>query len=154
MAIENRNLAAGAKLVAIYKGQRHECVYDGEAFVYAGAPYSSPSKAGSVVTGGTSVNGWKFWTPEGEVVEKEPRGPKAPGGRGGSIAERSKTVRFIKAMKVQDGVAEGFVKYWCSSCMNSFIVAKGEPHDTCPAGHADRYEDEFAGVPAEALKEE
>lgn len=153
MAVTDRdNLAAGTKLVAIHKGTRHECVFDGEKFHYNGIAYASPSKAGSAACGGTSVNGWRFWTPDGDFEEKAPREPRVAGTRTGGIAARSKTVRFIERMKNQANVPDGFVKFWCSSCMAAFTVAVGEPSDPCPNGHPARIEDEFGSVPIEATK--
>ena len=153
MAVADRNLAAGTKLVAVYKGAHVECVFDGEAFVFNGHRYASPSKAGSAACGGTSVNGWRFWTPEGDFTAPAPREPKAKGVRTGGIAARTKTVRFISKMANQAGVPEGMVKYWCSSCMAGFTIEAGAAHDTCPAGHAERYEDEFGAVPVEAKED-
>ena len=59
MVIENRNLEAGARLVANYKKSRYVCTVEaaeeGEGVVYVledGSKHKSPSAAGSKVMGG------------------------------------------------------------------------------------------------------
>lgn len=140
---DKRNMAAGVKLVAVYKGKRHECIVTEDGFDYDGKVYTSLSKAGSVVAGGTSVNGWRFWSAEGDFVAAAPREPKVRSSttRTGPITER--VVRFIKRMDNQIGVDEGFIKYWCSACMNAFTIAKGAKSDICPRGHAALAKDDF-----------
>ena len=67
MSIENRNLKAGTKLVARYKGKEHtaEVVKTDDGLRYRlkdGREFKSPSSAGSAVMGGKACNGWKFWS--------------------------------------------------------------------------------------------
>ena len=80
MAIDNRNLAAGTRLVAKYKGEQWTLeVLPGEPPTYgfvgkrpedAKQVYKSPSSAGSAVMGGTACNGWRFWSLEdGETAK-------------------------------------------------------------------------------------
>ena len=63
MAIENRDLPIGARLVADYKKARYVCVVEAgeegkKAFVLEdGKRFTSPSAAGSAVMGGTACNG-------------------------------------------------------------------------------------------------
>ena len=66
MPIEDRNLSAGTKLVARYKGEtyRAEVVTTADGLRYRledGREFKSPSSAGSAVMGGKSCNGWRFW---------------------------------------------------------------------------------------------
>src|SRR5215207_2496402 len=90
MALENRNLAAGTKLVATYKKAQHGCevvaTENGIAFQLAdGKTYMSPSSAGKAVTGRVSCDGWKFWsladgettTPATDVVVTAPKAKTA-----------------------------------------------------------------------------
>ena len=80
MAIENRELAAGTKLIAKYKGEHWRLeVLPGEPKTYgfvgkrpkdAAQVYKSPSSAGSAVMGGTACNGWRFWSVEGATEVK------------------------------------------------------------------------------------
>src|SRR3989338_8622206 len=85
MAVENRNLLAGTRLVANYKKQRYVCTVEagegGEGIVFVledGGRHKSPSAAGSKVMGGKAVNGWRFWTVEGEEPKAVPQpAPKA-----------------------------------------------------------------------------
>ena len=85
MAIENKDLPSGTKLVAKYKGQQYVCLVkaadSGDGVVFAlqgGKTHKSPSSAGMEVMGGKAVNGWRFWTVECEVPDNE-RGAGTPG---------------------------------------------------------------------------
>ena len=73
MAITNRDLPVGTRLVADYKKTRYVCTVEaaeeGEGVLYAledGKKFKSPSAAGSAVMGGTDCNGWRFWSVESE----------------------------------------------------------------------------------------
>ena len=73
MAITNRDLPIGSRLVADHKKTHYVCTVEkaeeGEGVVYVredGKKFRSPSAAGSAVMGGTACNGWRFWTVEGE----------------------------------------------------------------------------------------
>ena len=61
MPIDNRDLAAGTRLVARYKGKEHACevvqTEQGIAYRLDGKDFNSPSSAGREVTGGVAVNG-------------------------------------------------------------------------------------------------
>ena len=134
MPITNRNLEPGTRLVATYKKARHTCEVaatdDGKlVFRYDGKDYKSPSSAGSAVMGGTACNGWRFWTIEGE--EHEPKAGKAPETNGAK-----KTIRVIKKVPNQKGVAEGQARYFCSDCMKGFTGPSAPFPATCPDGHA------------------
>src|SRR6266545_5464525 len=73
MAIEDRNLTAGTKLWAKYKGEVHRAEvvahadeHGNETIAYRlsdGREFKSPSAAGGAVFGeGRTCNGWAFWT--------------------------------------------------------------------------------------------
>jgi|GEM_PF-1979969 rubredoxin len=75
MPIENRNLEAGTRLAAKYKGTTHTCevVQTEQGLRYRledGKEFKSPSSAASAVMGGMAANGWRFWSPAGELAEK------------------------------------------------------------------------------------
>ena len=122
--IEDRNLAAGTKLVARYKGRDFTCqvvdtkeghryvVDNGEDFV--GGEFKSPSSAGSAVMGGSACNGWRFWSLEGQ----EPK-PKAK-------AKKADTADF---RRIPGGRA------WCNGCATAFKVEAGTTPTVCPKGH-------------------
>src|SRR5712692_36222 len=79
MPIENRELAAGTRLVARYKKQDRTCevVETAGGARYRlddGTEHRSPSSAGKAGTGG-ACNGWVFWSVEG--TEKPKRETKA-----------------------------------------------------------------------------
>src|SRR6266545_5137839 len=73
MAITDRNLTAGTKLWAKYKGEVHRAEvvahaddHGNETIAYRlsdGREFKSPSAAGGAVFGeGRTCNGWAFWT--------------------------------------------------------------------------------------------
>ncbi len=147
MAITNRDLPAGTKLVARYKGQHHAALVLVDD---AGKPgyeldgktiYRSLSAAGSAVMGGTACNGWRFWSVEGT----EP-GPKAKEEKKAAKAksENGKAVRQLKRVPNQRGVPEGETKWFCSACQASFLAPAGEEPQACPQGHPHEAEDELA----------
>ena len=89
MPIENRELAAGTRLVARYKKQDRTCevVETADGLRYRlddGTEHRSPSSAGKAAMDGVACNGWRFWSIEG--TEKPKREPKAEGREAGEGA--------------------------------------------------------------------
>ncbi|MEO8539161.1 MAG: hypothetical protein ABI577_05425 [bacterium] len=157
MAIENRKLVAGAKLVATYKKAEYFCEVlktdEGLAFQMPdGKVFKSPSSAGKAVTGRVSCDGWKFWSladrsvvvPATESASSEDATTAEPVEAKAAKVAAPKIVRVIKKMPNQKGVAEGSTKFWCSSCMKSFVAEGEAVPETCPDGHAKETADEFA----------
>ncbi|MEO6043459.1 MAG: DUF2924 domain-containing protein [Tepidiformaceae bacterium] len=142
MAITNRELVAGTKLVGRYKGQQHTVLVVGDAdpgFGYElnnGTIYKSLSAAGSVVMKGVSCNGWRFWSVEGDEAEKPTPKPKAT-----ALAGK---LRQLRRVPNQKGVAEGSVKWFCSGCMASFLADTVNEPQACPNGHPRMATDELA----------
>jgi hypothetical protein len=136
MAIENRNLTAGTRLLAKYKGQTYVCtVQEGEEgkieyVLEDGKSFKSPSAAGSAVMGGSACNGWRFWTVEGEARAAAAQEPK-----GDATREKSRGRKFIYRVANQTGVAEGETKFFCTACMKSFVAQSGTAPEACPEGH-------------------
>ncbi len=134
MAIENRNLEAGTRLVAKYKKQIYICTVEaeGEGVVYVledGTRHKSPSSAGMKVMGGKAVNGWRFWSLEGESArttqeEKPTREPRA-----------RKARKLIYRSPNQQRVAEGKTRWFCTACMKSFVQDGDAEPQVCPEGH-------------------
>jgi hypothetical protein len=127
MAIEDRNLAAGTKLVARYKGKEHtaEVVKTEEGVRYRlkdGREFKSPSSAGSAVMGGSACNGWRFWSVAGSEEVKSKKAAKKDGkgmsNPGNGLIER-----------MDDG------RYFCSACQEPFDAPKGVDPQGCPKGH-------------------
>jgi hypothetical protein len=55
-------LSEGTPIFAQYKRRRFEAILlPNRQVVWDREEYSSPSAAASALTGGTSVNGWRFW---------------------------------------------------------------------------------------------
>ena len=77
MAIENRTLEAGTKLIAKYKKEEYRAEViageDGKVKyrLTDGREFKSPSSAGTAITG-KACNGWAFWEVDpGEEPAKE-----------------------------------------------------------------------------------
>ena len=145
MALENRDLKAGQKLVARYKGQEHTVLVLGDdkaglGFELDGKTiYKSLSTAGNAVTGG-SVNGWRFWSQEGDLKAKRATEAKPAGRKSVTPGARVKQIRRVPNQK---GVADGQIKWHCSACMASFLHDGTADPDACPQGHPRETTDEF-----------
>ena len=151
MPITNRTLPAGTVLVGRYKGQTYRCtVLENEgklAFsLEDNSIHNSPSAAASKVMGGGSVNGWRFWTPEGEQPEPEPQTAKNKRPAQSQATPAPKVVRVIKKLPNQANVPEGSGKFWCSACMKSFVASTTLVPEQCPEGHAREVAEEFTSV--------
>ena len=124
MAIEDRNLAAGTKLVARYKGKEYaaEAVETEEGRRYRledGKEFKSLSSAGSAVMGGSACNGWRFWSLAGSEEAKPKKAAK-------KAAKASGNPGF---KRLDDG------RYFCDSCMEAFDAPKDVTPVGCPKGH-------------------
>ena len=138
MAIENRNLPVGTKIWANYKKTRYVCTVEaGEeegsvAYVLEdGSKHKSPSAAGSKVMGGKAVNGWRFWTVEGDEPAPAAETEKPAKKRGGK-KKQNKT--FFKTPS-QGAAPEGKTSYFCSACMKAFMIDGTDEPEACPEGH-------------------
>jgi len=147
MTIEQRELAPGTKLVGTYKRMQHVCeVIESEEGkrryrLEDGRLFSSPSSAAKAVMGGISANGWRFWSVAGaESVSSE----AAPAGRS-PLVKRTRVAQ-IRKQPNQKGVEVGTVKWFCSACMASFLVAGTEKPGACLEGHPREVNDEFTAA--------
>ena len=134
MAIEDRNLEPGTRLVANYKKRPYVCSVEkeGDSLVYVledGTRHKSPSSAGMKVMGGKAVNGWKFWSLEGE--EKPAPAPEAPA----RAAKQEKAKKVIYKAPNQQGVAQGKTRFFCAACMKGFVHEGSAVPEVCPEGH-------------------
>ena len=87
MPIEDRNLSAGTKLVARYKGETYRAevvkTEDGPRYrLEDGREFKSPSAAASAVMAGKSCNGWRFWSVATEANEAPKGAEMAAKGQG------------------------------------------------------------------------
>ena len=134
MPIEDRNLGVGTRLRANYKKQAYVCTVEageeGEiAYVLEdGKRFKSPSAAAMAVMGGKAVNGWRFWSVDGEAVVAEEPKPKAK-------AKKTRSKSLLNKVPAHQGDAEGSSRYWCSACMASFLAEDGKRPEACPEGH-------------------
>ena len=151
MAIEDRNLTVGTRLVASYRKQAHACMVEkadeggGIRFVLEdGRKFKSASSAASAVMDGKAVNGWRFWSVQGTKSE----GKK--GGREKPETQVSKSKRLVYRVPNQKGIAEGQSRWFCRACMKGFVIVGGGQPEVCPEGHrADDPERTTAAGPAE-----
>ena len=139
MAIENRNLEAGTRLAARYKGREHSVLV---LIDDQGKPgyepddatiHKSLSAAGSAVMGGQACNGWRFWSLADEL----------PAAKTTAEEKGRKPVKLIRCVPNQKGVDDGQVKWFCSSCMKSFLTETADEPDTCPQGHPKLADDDL-----------
>ena len=136
MAIEDRNLTVGTRLVANYRKQAHACMVekadDGEGVRFAledGRKFKSASSAASAVMSGKAVNGWRFWSVQGAEPKDKEGGEKPE-------TQTSKSKRLVYRVPNQKGIAEGQSRWFCRACMKGFVVEDGggQP-EACPDGH-------------------
>ena len=150
MAIEDRNLTVGTRLVASYRKQAVACMVEnreeggGILFVLEdGRKFKSASPAASAVMGGKAVNGWRFWSVQG--IE-----PKAQEGGEKPETQAAKSKRLVYRVPNQKGIAEGQSRWFCRACMKGFVIGGDRQPEACPAGHhGDDPERTAAAGPAE-----
>ncbi len=149
MAIKDRNLEAGTRLVAKYKGETHVCTVEKDeagktSFVLGqGTRFTSPSAAASAVMGGIAANGWRFWSVEGEAPAPKEKAakaePKPKAQKTKAAKPRTKKAngngKLLSRAKDPDGLPEGQARWWCNACMESFVVEGEAEPEACPQGH-------------------
>lgn len=143
MAIKDRNLEVGTRLVARYKQQAYLCTVEagpqgeGLRFRLQGheRPFTSLSAAGSAVMGGKAVNGWRFWSLEGQAQPAGERAPAKPAAEAKPRSGARRGKRLLYLVPNQKGTPEGQQKWFCTACMASFLVGAGEAPQLCPKGH-------------------
>jgi hypothetical protein len=129
MPIENREMAAGAVLVARYKKQDRTCevVETAEGLRYRlddGSEHKSPSSAGKAAMGGVACNGWRFWSVQG--TEKPVREPKAKADKPvkePAAKKPAKKGKSAKKPKAQRAATNG-ASYGCGVCPETFPTQK------------------------------
>ena len=155
MAIEDRNLTVGTRLVASYRKQAHACMVEkadeggGILFVLEGGrKFKSASSAASAVMGGKAVNGWRFWSVQGAEPQGKEGGEK-------SETQASKSKRLVYRVPNQKGIAEGQSRWFCRACMKGFVVEDGDGQpEVCPEGYRGDDPERTAAVgPAEEASE-
>jgi len=110
MPIENRNLEAGTRLAARYKGTAYFCevVQTEEGIRYQledGREFKSPSSAASAVMGGMAANGWRFWSLAEELAEKPKKEKAAAKARKNGRVERFRCLHCMHIYKTQKSAA-------------------------------------------------
>ncbi len=145
MAIENRNLEPGTKLIAKYKKEEYQAEViageEGEKVKYRladGREFKSLSSAGTAITT-KACNGWAFWSLETGSAPTETPEPESSEGQGeaGEDAQtpaQSPAVGFRRVPN-QKGVGEGEVRLYCDACQKSFTASSDQQPESCPEGH-------------------
>jgi hypothetical protein len=126
MAIENRELTAGTRLVARYRGKEHTCevVRSKDGLRYRlkdGKEFNSPSSAGMQITSGIAVNGWRFWSVKGDLKARPAKGERSTK----SPTKKSAKSKGKKTAqkKVARATATGD-SYGCGACGQTFPTMK------------------------------
>jgi hypothetical protein len=138
MAIQDRNLTEGTRLVAKYKKEVYICVIakgdKGRLFyrLEDGRDFKSPSAAGAAITG-SACNGWVFWRLDTGIATPAPKPertePKAP-----AVEKKTADTKCdIKRVANQNGSPEGQTRWRCYTCNQSFYVTTGKTPTTHPA---------------------
>ena len=162
MAIKDRDLSIGTRLVARYKKVAYMAeVVEGEKGklryrLEDGREFKSPSAAGSAVMGGNACNGWSFWSLEESPAEDTPQvgveelhedvqAQEAGGVDDGPdqtadvtqarVEELVPAKRRIFRVPNQQGVPQGETRHYCHDCGKSFTTSSEEPPQVCPEGH-------------------
>jgi len=134
MAIENRNLEPGAKLIAKYKKEEYRAEViageDGKVKyrLADGREFKSPSAACTAITG-KACNGWAFWSVETDSTQTEPQEPESTeeqdeGSEDTETLDQSPAAGF-RRIPNQKGVEEGEVRLYCDDCQKSFTAPAG-----------------------------
>ena len=144
MAIEDRNLEPGTKLIANYKKEeyRAEVVAGEEGKVRYrladGRELKSPSAAGAAFTG-KSCNGWAFWSVAVDGSPTELQEPESSEGKGedseGTDTQDQPFPVGFRRVPNQKGVGEGGVRLYGDACQTSFTAPVEATPETCPEGH-------------------
>ncbi|MDP9238954.1 MAG: hypothetical protein M3P30_16425 [Chloroflexota bacterium] len=136
MPIENRELAAGTRLVARYKKQDRTCEVvetpDGVRYrLDDGTEHRSPSSAGKAVMDGVACNGWRFWSVEGtEKPKREPKVKADKPKKERAAKEPAKTkaalkkVKSAKKPKAHRAATKSDASYGCGVCSETFPTMK------------------------------
>ena len=140
MAIENRNLEPGTKLIAKFKKEeyRAEVIAGEEGKVKYrltdGREFKSPSSAGTAITG-KACNGWAFWSVDlGDAPEEpEAQDSQPEDSAGPAVVEPSSTA--FRRVPNQRGVGEGEIRLFCDACQKSFTAPSDQQPESCPEGH-------------------
>ena len=131
MAIEDRNLQPGTRLVARHKKRDRTCevarIDDGIRYrLDDGTEHKSPSSAGKAVVG-HACNGWVFWSLAGAVraprrAKAEPKTKASRATKGTKPGKQTRGKRGAKR-KVARAAAKSQT-YGCGACGESFPTMK------------------------------
>jgi hypothetical protein len=133
MPIENRELTVGTVLVARHKGKEHRCevVQTDAGLRYRladGKEFNSPSSAGRAITDGVAVNGWRFWSLDGELKPARTKTAKKAATKKAqtkkATKKASKKAAKKKGGKTKAQRAASRDSYGCGVCNAEFPTLK------------------------------
>ena len=126
MAIEDRNLEPGTKLIAKYKKEEYKAEViageDGKVKyrLADGREFKSPSSAGTAITN-KACSGWAFWSVEAGGAPSEAEEPEGDASEETETGEQTPTAGFRRVPN-QKGIEEGEVRLYCDACQKSFTA--------------------------------
>jgi hypothetical protein len=129
MPIEDRQLAAGTRLVARYKKADRTCevVETAEGLRYRlddGTEHRSPSSAGKAAMDGVACNGWRFWSIAGtEKPKREPKAKAEKPAKAKAAPKKSARAKSAKRGKAMRAASTG-ESYGCGVCPETFLTQK------------------------------
>jgi len=143
-------LEIGQELVAPYKGETYKAkvedrdgktvvvIVQGNEHARHGVVFTSLSAAGQALTQKKACQGPRFWHlsdrgSNGAELIREAVEIGVPARR--PATEKPAGFKNISRTPNQKGVLEGQTRWFCSSCMHSFVTREPSPA-SCPEGHA------------------
>ncbi len=142
MAIENRDLQPGTKLIGKYKKEEYRAeVISGEEGkvkyrLADGREFKSLSSAGTAITN-KACNGWAFWSIEtgsAPTELEEPETSEYEDTEDTEAPEQTAAAGFRRVPN-QRGVEEGQVRLYGDACQKSFTAPIDQQPETCPEDH-------------------
>ena len=165
MAIENRNLPVGTRLVADYKktrlrlhGRSRRGGEDRRLRPGGRQALQEPERGRLRGHGRHGLQRLALLERRGRGDEARGAAPSRDGEEGSGKkasapkARKPKATKLIYRMDDQTGATEGMTRWWCSACMDAFEVYGGEKPTQCPEGH--RIDDAELTAPAGVTAEE
>lgn len=146
-------LEIGQELVAPYKGETYKAkveevdgkaqvvITTGNAYARQGTIFTSLSAAGQALTQKKACQGPRFWrlsdrgSNGAELVKKATKAGAPARKPAEPKTEKPAGFKNISRTPNQKGVEEGQTRWFCSSCMHSFVSGETSPQN-CPEGHA------------------
>ena len=150
MAVDKQEFAVGTVFTGRYKKATYRLevveVEAGKRYrLEDGQEFKSLSAAGSKIMGGKPVNGWRFWSLEGEAPAQQPEAPAESAEPADRPNGKERKHPVLRRMHIQEGAPAGKVRWWCEACCNEFLAPASITPVGCPQGHPADGADLMAG---------